>query len=189
MIYFNIIILLLVFLLGYQVFTLRKNIKQSADFDKAGLILPKIKEKISVNNVDKDKQVLKNIIESAKLEGWKFEITRDGGLIGSSYSIDVISNKGDIRIRSVLRWYSDKVPKVGYFIIQDLVNGQSISYDVEEGEVYELIVKFIWEKINEDIENQNLESEKIYKEILENLDSKLITLKREKKLKKLFQKN
>jgi hypothetical protein len=186
MIYFNIIILLLVFLLGYQVFTLRKNIKQSADFDKAGLILPKIKEKISVNDVDKDKQVLKNIIESAKLEGWKFEITRDGHL---SYSIDVISNKGDIRIRSVLRWYSDKVPKVGYFIIHDLVDGQSISYDTKEGEVYELIVKFIWEKINEDIENQNLESEKIYKEILENLDSKLITLKREKKLKKLFQKN
>ena len=87
--------------------------------------------------------------------------------------------------RTTLRWYSDKVAKLGYTRIR--VDNKNIKYDIEDGnESYHLIVNFIWEQINQKLENEYDENISYFKNIIENIKPKLKTLNRDRILKKIL---
>lgn len=185
MIYFNILLLIMIFLLGYQVFTLKENINKNEKFKSAGIILPELKKKPGFSEVDENHQILKDIFESAKIENWEIKIERGSNLSGGEYTIEFGNHAGDLSFRTTLRWYSDKVAKLGYTRIR--VDNKNIKYDIEDGdESYHIIVNFIWEQIKQKSENEYDENISYYKNIIENIKPKLKTLNRDRILKKIL---
>ena len=184
MIYFNILLLIMIFLLGYQVFILKKNIKQNETLD-GGIILTKLKEKPVFSEADENNQILKDIFESIKIENWNIKIEKGVSLTGGEYTVEFENHAGDLSFKTTLRWYSDKVAKLGYTKIR--VDNKNIKYDIEEGdESYQLIVNFIWEQIKQKSENEYDENISYYKHVIENIKPKLKTLNRDRILKKIL---
>ena len=70
----------MIFLLGYQVFTLKENINKNEKFKNAGIILPELKKKSGFSEVDENHQILKDIFESVKIENWEIKIERGSNL-------------------------------------------------------------------------------------------------------------
>lgn len=64
-------IVIIQFLISYFLFRKIKKLQISEVKPKQGdIILPKLKEMPKIEDIDQDSKLLKDIIESAKLEGW-----------------------------------------------------------------------------------------------------------------------
>lgn len=181
------ILISMVVFLGYNVYKLNGRIEKNKEFEDVGIILPKLKERIEIKDVDKGYQLLKDVIESAKIENWECEIIRS---LSDRYEIKVTSNKKDLMFATSLLIFDSGGYSVGNFQLKNLENGVmtgSVSYDIDKKyEIYGIVVKYIWDKISEKRDSDN-ESHRIhYQGMIDKFNSKLTTLNRERKLNKLF---
>jgi hypothetical protein len=177
------LIIFLQFGFSYYLFTKIKDIQGNREtkIEPGDIILPKLKERPKIEDIDQDSKLLKDIIESAKLEGWIPNIQEDpSGLYGRSWRIEIQNPSNTLTIRSVLRIYDD-LPRVGYFSVG------GISYDCKDNPVQRyLVIQYLWSLIVEKNKKEYQYTWNSYLQDKEKVENCLTALKRDRQLKKLF---
>jgi hypothetical protein len=120
------------------------------------------------------------------LEGWIPDIQEEGGF-GRTWRIEIQNPSNTLTIRTVLRIYDDerdKEPIVGYFNVGD------IGYDCKENPVQRyLVIQYLWSLILEQNEKEYQATWNSYLQDKEKVENCLTALKRDRQLKKLFDKD
>lgn len=179
---------------SYFLFTKIKQLQKEKESNPGDLVLPKLKEMPKIENIDPDSKLLRDVIESAKLEGWESEIQEEPTgvyrsiMLGSnssfrSWEIIIWNPTKTITIRTILRLYSDDV-YVGYF------NVGGVSYNCRENTLQKyLVVEYLWSLILQQNEKEYQSTWSSYIKSKEKIENCLTTLKRDRQLKKLFDKD
>lgn len=176
---------------SYFLFTEIRQLQKEKEVEpnSGDIVLPKLKEMPTIENIDTDSKLLQDIIESAKLEGWIPNIQEDpSALYGRTWRIEIQNPSNTLTIRTVLRIYDDKWDKepihVGYF------NVGGISYDCKYNTVQRyLVIQYLWSLIVEQNEKEYQATWNSYLQEKEKVENCLTALKRDKQLKKLFEQN
>lgn len=191
----KIILTLLLAIIGfllYKIYSLKKE-KIVKEIDKSCIRLEIPKEIPNFEDYDKDDVLLKDVIESVKLEEWKFEIEEDRSFLSSnSYKITLNNPQKTLRINSRIRYdYQYQKTYISSFMILKTIPGSvshngSVSYDLEKETTKFLVTNFLWSYVLN--YKQGLVDERIsyYDDIKKSIESELITLKRDKSINKLL---
>lgn len=175
------LIIFLQFGFSYYLFTKIKDIQGNREtkIEPGDIILPKLKEMPKIEDIDQDSKLLKDIIESVKLEGWIPNIQEEG-VLGRTWRIEIQNPSNTLTIRSVLRLY-DNLPHVGYFSVG------GISYDCKDNPVQRyLVIQYLWSLIVEKNKKEYQYTWNSYLQDKEKVENCLTALKRDRQLKKLF---
>jgi hypothetical protein len=173
---------------------MKKSNSPKEDKKGDGITLPNLKKMPSFEDIDTDSKLLKDLIESSKLENWKAEINEEYNIIHRRAWNFIITNpQKTIHIHSILRIYDEEYPgekvKVGYFSVKDSTNN-GLSFDTGENKLQKyLITQYLWDfllKQNEEIYKEKFDYYINQKRVIEGY---LTTLKRDRQLKKLFENN
>lgn len=149
-----------------------------------GFILEEYPKDIKFKNVHPDYQVVYDVFESIKLENWKLEIEQDYSISGArSWELNLNSHDFEVTVMCRLRMYSDEEVRLSSLIIRTKTD--SISLGREDSIANDIII-FFWKYIVEDKNNYNKEVYKSYEQSIDNISSKLKTLKRSRKLKSIL---
>ena len=149
-----------------------------------GVILEEYPKDIKFKNVHPDYQVVYDVFESIKLENWKLEIEQDYSISGArSWELNLNSHDFEVNVMCRLRMYSDEEVRLSSLIIRTKTD--SISLGREDSIANDIII-FFWKYIVEDKNNYNKEVYKSYEQSIDNISSKLKTLKRSRKLKSIL---
>lgn len=168
---------------SYFLFTKIKQLQKEKESNPGDLVLPKLKEMPKIENIDPDSKLLRDVIESAKLEGWESEIQEEPTAVCRSWQIIIWNPTKTITIRTSLRIYSDDV-YVGYF------NVGGVSYNCRENILQKyLVVEYLWSLIVEQNEKEYQSTWNSYLKSKEKIENCLTILKRDRQLKKLFEQN
>ena len=179
---------------GYLFYLMKKSNSPKEDKKGDGITLPNLKKMPSFEDIDTDSKLLKDLIESSKLENWKAEINEEYNIIHRRAWNFIITNpQKTIHIHSILRIYDEEYPgekvKVGYFSVKDSTNN-GLSFDTGENKLQKyLITQYLWDfllKQNEEIYKEKFDYYINQKRVIEGY---LTTLKRDRQLKKLFENN
>jgi len=171
---------------SYFLFTKIKQLQKEKEVEpnSSDIVLPKLKEMPTIENIDTDSKLLQDIIESAKLEGWIPNIQEEGGGFGITWRIEIQNPSNTLTIRSVLRIDDDLPIHVGYF------NVGGISFECKENPVQRyLVIQYLWGLIVEQNEKEYQATWNSYLQEKEKVENCLTALKRDKQLKKLFEQN
>ena len=174
---------------SYFLFTEIRQLQKEKEVEpnSGDIVLPKLKEMPTIENIDTDSKLLQDIIESAKMEGWIPNIQEEGGGFGRSWRIEIQNPSNTLTIRTVLRIYGDKWEEpihVGYF------NVGGISFECKENPVQRyLVIQYLWGLIVEQNEKEYQATWNSYLQEKEKVENCLTALKRDKQLKKLFEQN
>lgn len=191
----KIILTLLLAIIGfllYKIYSLTKE-KIVKEIDKSCIRLEIPKEIPNFEEHDKDDVLLKDVIESVKLEEWQVEIEEDRGMLHSnSYKITLNNPQKTLRISSRIRYdYRSQLTYVSSFMILKTIPGSvlhngSVSYDLKKETTKFLVTNFLWSYVLN--YKQGLVDERIsyYDDIKKSIESELITLKRDKRINKLL---
>jgi hypothetical protein len=180
---------------GYLFYLMKKSNPPKEDKKDDGITLPNLKKMPSFEDIDTDSKLLKDLIESSKLENWKAEIIEDynSSFHRRAWNFIITNPQKTIHIHSVLRIYDKEYPgekvKVGYFSVQVPTNN-GLSFDTGENKLQKyLITQYLWDfllKQNEEIYKEKFDYYINQKKVIEGY---LTTLKRDRQLKKLFENN
>ena len=194
MIYFiNIILFAVVIYFVYKNYTLtKKKVIEEVDKDWLRLPIPKY-ETPKWEDFDPEHTLLKDILESIKLEDWTSKIENDRYSFSSdrkSYVIELNNPANTLRIKSRLYVYDNKV-SLGTFTVIKTVAGTaftsgSVTYNCDNTETSTLILSQLWGYILEHHENIYSETMSGYKILKDSIDTELKTLKRDNVLKSLL---
>ena len=191
----KIILTLLLAIIGfllYKIYSLKKE-KIVKEIDKSCIRLEIPKEIPNFEDHDKDDVLLKDVIESVKLEEWKVEIEEDRSFLSSnSYKITLNNPQKTLRISSRIRYdYQNQKTYTSSFIKLQTIPGSvphngSVSYDLKKETTKFLVTNFLWSYVLN--YKQGLVDERIsyYDDIKKSIESELITLKRDKSINKLL---
>lgn len=191
----KIILTLLLAIIGfllYKIYSLKKE-KIVKEIDKSCIRLEIPKEIPNFEDHDKDDVLLKDVIESVKLEEWQVEIEEDRGMLHSnSYKITLNNPQKTLRISSRIRYdYRSQLTYVSSFMILKTIPGSVshnglVSYDLKKETTKFLVTNFLWSYVLN--YKQGLVDERIsyYDDIKKSIESELITLKRDKSINKLL---
>lgn len=191
----KIILTLLLAIIGfllYKIYSLKKE-KIVKEIDKSCVRLEIPKEIPNFEDHDKDDVLLKDVIESVKLEEWQVEIEEDRGMLHSnSYKITLNNPQKTLRISSRIRYdYRSQLTYVSSFMILKTIPGSVshnglVSYDLKKETTKFLVTNFLWSYVLN--YKQGLVDERIsyYDDIKKSIESELITLKRDKSINKLL---
>lgn len=191
----KIILTLLLAIIGfllYKIYSLKKE-KIVKEIDKSCIRLEIPKEIPNFEDHDKDDVLLKDVIESVKLEEWQVEIEEDRGMLHSnSYKITLNNPQKTLRISSRIRYdYRSQLTYVSSFMILKTIPGSvlhngSVSYDLKKETTKFLVTNFLWSYVLN--YKQGLVDDRIsyYDDIKKSIESELITLKRDKSINKLL---
>lgn len=163
----------------------RENIIKEIDESFIRLEIPKIKRP-EITDIDPDNKLLKDVLESIRLEKWSSEVTYDGGYSSDSYML-LLNNNKDISIRCRLYLRDNNHLSIGSFTLISQNNG-SISYNRDDKETSYLILTELHKYI---IEHHNSEWDrefKYYERLIKAIDSELVTINRDRKLNKIVNK-
>ena len=187
-----ILLLAIIGFLLYKIYSLTKE-KIVEEIDKSCIRLEIPKEIPNFEDHDKDDVLLKDVIESVKLEEWQVEIEEDGGMLHSnSYKITLNNPQKTLRISSRIRYdYQNQKTWISSFMILKTIPGSishngSVSYDLKKETTKFLVTNFLWSYVLN--YKQGLVDERIsyYDDIKKSIESELITLKRDKSINKLL---
>jgi hypothetical protein len=154
-----------------------------------GIILKAIPDKPTYESLDPENKLVYDIMESVKLEGWKVEVEADMSYHSKNWVLNFESSTG-IRIRSRVRDSSGM-----YLSSFTVLNGDrgfththsgSISID-NESKIANDVIIFLWDYIMEYHQNENEETRKYYQSTIDNISSKLKTLRRSEKLNNILE--
>jgi hypothetical protein len=177
--------------LGYKLY----NIKREKIVDKIkeeGVILPNPVSVPGFNQIDPNYQMLKDVVESIKLEKWdiiKFE--RDH--MDNLYDIELLNGPGSLKVKCRLRVrdYGDRNLYISWFHIFKMVNKDQHSHVVTFNDCESvprfLILNLMWDYVLD--HHQKIYDEHIhhYLECKKEIAKELKTLNRDKQLVKLLE--
>jgi len=195
----SISIILGVFLITqvYKNSDLEKRLKRlEGDFEPpVNVIVGKIPENISLSDVDPKHTLIRDVLESARLEDWKAEVEQDHRLSGSfAYMLGFNNPSNTVEIK--VRFYLDEEtrgkggiykPSIGFLIIK--TTESVVSYDKDENKGSDIeneICLFLWENVIKYHNNINDQLKRDYENSIKNIKSKLTTLNRDRKLKNII---
>lgn len=190
----NIILFAVVIYFSYKNYTLTKE-KVIKEIDKEFLRLPVAKyESPTFEDFDPKHILLKDVLESIKIEDWvsKIEQERSYGLSDrKTYTIELYNPSNTVKVKSTLYVYDAKVNLALFSLTRTLVNSPLhngyVSYNTDNPEVNALILSKLWGYILDYHENIYTETIAGYKTLAESIDTELKTLKRDKALKALLE--
>jgi hypothetical protein len=148
-----------------------------------GIILKVIPDKPTYESLDPKNKLVYNVMESVKLEGWKVEVEADISYHSKTWTINFESNTG-IRIRSRVR-DSSQIYLSSFTIINGGIGGR-VSVD-NESKISNDVIIFLWDYIIEYHQNENEETRKHYQSTIDDISSKLKTLRRSEKLNNILE--
>jgi len=157
-----------------------------------GIILKAIPDKPTYESLDPENKLVYDIMESVKLEGWKVEVEADMSYHSKNWVLNFESSTG-IRIRSRVRVRDSS--EIIYLSTFTVLNGErgfththsgSISID-NESKIANDVIIFLWDYIIEYHQNENEETRKYYQSTIDNISSKLKTLRRSEKLNNILE--
>jgi hypothetical protein len=148
-----------------------------------GIILKVIPDKPTYENLDPENKLVYDIMESIKLEGWKVEVEADISHHSKNWTVKFESPTGII-IRSRVR-DSGGMYLSSFNIINSVIGGR-ISVD-NESKISNDVIIFLWDYIIEYHQNENEETRKYYRSTIDDISSKLKTLRRSEKLNNILE--
>ena len=189
----NLTLFAVVIYFAYKNYTLtKKKVIEEIDKDFLRLPIPKY-ETPRWEDFDPEHTLLKDILESIKLEDWEVNIDNERNYsLGSrrTYMVELYNPSKTLKIRSRLYAYEGKANLASFTVIRTVGNtvftAGSVSYDCDNTETSTLILSQLWGYIlkhHEDIYSETLSG---YKVVKESIDTELKTVKRDKALKSLL---
>ncbi len=152
-------------------------------------IVGKIPEQLTISDVDDDYSVIRDVLESIRLEDWVFDIKQERSILSAStYDIEFINPQGNTKVKT--RFYihesndrnKHQTADIGFFLI--LTDEHKLAYDKEP--IRNEIILFIWEYIVNYHKDLNQERKKSYIESIKHIKSNLTTLNRVRKLDQII---
>lgn len=187
----NIILFVVVIYYGYKNYTLtKKKVTEEIDKDWLRLPIPKY-ETPYFEDFDKDHSLLKDVLESIKLEDWTTKIENERSYSDrKTYTIELYNPSNTLKVRSRLYAYDGKVNLVSFNVMKTIAGSAlttgNVSYNCDNTETSTLVLCQLWGFILEHHENIYSETISGYKVVRESIDTELKTLKRDKALKTLL---
>ena len=186
MLYFLLTILLVSQVISF--YLIFNKIKPIIKSKQEGILLKQIPDKPTYEDLDKEHKLIYDVMKSVKLENWKVEITPDISYSSESWEVNFESQTG-IRIRSRIRSRDKSLYLIAFTVIngdRGFTNSGSISIH-DDSKIKDDVVSFIWSYILEYHENENKETRLYYQSIIDNISSKLKTLRRSEKLNNILE--
>lgn len=177
---------------AYKFYNLkREKIVKEIDKDFIRLEIPK--ELPTFEDYDEKDTLLKDVIDSIKLEEWDVDIEEDRSFLNSiGYKIELTNPKKTLMCRSRIRYdYGNNKVDIRTFMIIKTIPGTalhsgSVSYELKKITTKSLVTNLLWSYIL-NYKNKII-ADKIcyYDELKKSIESELITLKRDKNINKLL---
>lgn len=188
----NLILFAVVIYFAYKNYTLtKKKVIEGIDKDFLRLPLPKY-ETPRFEDFDPKHTLLKDVLESIKLEDWTTKIDPERSYMSErrTYVIELYNPSKTLKVRSRLYAYENKVDLASFNVMKTIAGSVltegNVSYNCDNNETSTLILSSLWVYIlkhHEDIYSDTIEG---YKEVKNSIDTELKTLKRENVLKSLL---
>lgn len=173
-----------------HLYSIIKKSQKQPKIEKGSIILKPLPEKVDTDLVEGAEEMLVEVLESVKLEGWTVDITDNSIYSGEAYNINIKSHNGDIIIDSVIRYRSYLINDfearlIRFRILTDDINGIK-SYSFAESKYKNDIIVFLWDFILEKhLEENRIEVEN-YKYTINTIRKKLVGLRRNEILNQLL---
>lgn len=173
-----------------HLYSIIKKSEKQPKIEKGSIILKPLPEKVDTDLVEGAEEMLVEVLESVKLEGWIVDITDNSIYSGEAYNINIKSHNGDIIIDSVIRYRSYLINDfearlIRFRILTDDINGIK-SYSFAESKYKNDIIVFLWDFILEKhLEENRIEVEN-YKYTINTIRKKLVGLRRNEILNQLL---
>jgi hypothetical protein len=190
----NLTLFAVVIYFAYKNYTLtKKKVIEEIDKDFLRLPIPKY-ETPKWEDFDPEHSLLKDILESIKLEDWEVTIDNERNYsLGSrrTYMVELYNPSKTLKVRSRLYAYEGKVNLASFTVIRTVTgtvyqtNG-SVSYNCDNTETSTLILSQLWGSILEHHENIYSQTMVGYEKVRESINTELKTLKRDNALKSLL---
>ena len=177
--------------LGYKVFKLDQKLNAPKEKTTSEIVLTELKKMPTIEDIDPDSKLLKDLIESSKLEDWKAEIKEDhSSYHRRAWNFIITNPQKTIFIHTILRLYekdySGEKVQIGYFSVQDSTqSGLYFNTDQNKLQKY-LIIQYLWDFILKENEERYKENWKYYVEQKKVIEGYLTTLNRDRQLKQLL---
>ena len=159
--------------------------------EKGSIILKPLPDKVDSDLVEGAEEMLSEVLESVKLEGWQVDIKESSFFRGEAYDIIIKSHNDDVVIDSVVR-YKSRYSSTDFDI--RLLRFKISTYDISGDKSYSFadskykndIIVFLWDFILEKhLEDNRIEIEN-YKSIINTIRKKLTGLRRSERLNQLL---
>jgi hypothetical protein len=158
-----------------------------------GILLEKIPDKPTYESLDPSHKLVYDVMESAKLENWKVEVEADISIGGKNWVVNFESPTG-INIRSRIRHtsgvYSNNLSLSSFTILngnKGFIRGYNGSITLyNESKIKDDVLSFLWSYILEYHEKENEETRKYYQNTIDDISSKLKTLRRSERLNNIL---
>ena len=173
-----------------HLYSIIKKSQKQPKIEKGSIILKPLPEKVDTDLVEGAEEMLSEVLESVKLEGWTVDITDNSIYSGEAYNINIKSHNGDIIIESTIRYRSYLINDfearlIRFRILTDDINGIK-SYSFAESKYKNDIIVFLWDFILEKhLEENRIEVEN-YKSTINTIRKKLTGLRRSERLNQLL---
>ena len=173
-----------------HLYSIIKKSEKQPKIEKGSIILKPLPEKVDTDLVEGAEEMLSEVLESVKLEGWTVDITDNSIYSGEAYNINIKSHNEDIIIDSVIRYRSYLINDfearlIRFRILTDDINGIK-SYSFAESKYKNDIIVFLWDFILEKhLEENRIEVEN-YKYTINTIRKKLVGLRRNEILNQLL---
>lgn len=150
--------------------------------------LPKFRKNPDIEEINPT--LINDVIKSSKMEEWDSDVKQKAAYPFLTWEIESMNPQKTLKIKTILRDYATDGKsnyRVGYFILQNLETGESISFNSSEQKQKEIILDYVWGMVFKENEKQIEKVTLDYKSKIENIKKHLKTLNREEILKKLFE--
>lgn len=190
---------LIYFIVDNQIIKKRIKILENVD-KKTEIDLPKIPEEITLSDIDPNHRTLFDVIESAELENWQYEVKEDKrySSIGSYYQILLKNPQKTLIVNISIRMRETSsdpggkkiTPYLSMFTISTIdagdPNGGGYLSFKDEHPLRSNMILFSWEYIIKYHKDENKTLSDSYKKSIESISKKLLTLNRDRKLNTLI---
>lgn len=149
-----------------------------------GIILQEYPNDIKFKDAHPDYQIVYDVFESIKLENWQSEIEQYYSLGYRTWELNFNSHDFEVYVMCKLRMYSDEEVRLSNLTIKTKTDAITLGKD---DSIVDDIILFFWEYIIEDKNKYNKEVYESYKQSVNNISSKLKSLKRSKRLKSILE--
>ena len=149
-----------------------------------GIVLKVIPDKPTYESLDPKNKLVYEVMESVKLENWKVEVEADISHHSKNWTVKFESPTGII-IRSRVRDRSGEIYLANFVIINSGIGG-NISVD-NDSKISNDVIIFLWDYIIEYHQNENEERRLYYQSTIDDISSKLKTLRRSEKLNNILE--
>lgn len=191
----NIFLLLIVISIFYLFFQLKKielkYTNKKSEIKEDDIILPKLKSMPTIDKIDENSNLLKDIIETAKLEEWNTTIIETFEFSRTVYEFKINSNnRVNLNCRLRVNCKGLIRPWIGNLNIT-IENEQQfdtrVSYNIEEESPnYKIVLEFLWSLLIIKNNSEFQERTESYKKDIEKISKELKLLNRSRKIDLLF---